>query len=73
MKCPYCGNVETRVIDKRESEGNNRRRRECTKCGKRFTTYERVEGLITKVKKRNGRIVDFDPEKITEAIWKAAQ
>ncbi len=74
MKCPFCESPETKVIDKRESEGDsNRRRRECEKCGRRFTTYEKVEGLITKVKKRDGRIADFDPKKIAEAIWKAAQ
>ncbi len=74
MKCPFCGNRETKVIDKRVSEEKtNRRRRECLKCGKRFTTYEKIENLITKVKKRNSRIVNFDQNKITEAIWKAAQ
>ncbi len=61
-------------MDKRVSDDKvNRRRRECTKCGKRFTTYERVTGLITKVKKRNGRVVDFNQDKITSAIWAAAQ
>jgi ribonucleoside-triphosphate reductase len=74
MKCPFCENEETKVVDKREGEGDsNRRRRECGKCGRRFTTYEKIEGLITKVKKRDGRIVDFEPQKIKEAIWKAAQ
>ncbi len=73
MKCPYC-NGDTKVIDKRGVEELNRRRRECLNCNKRFTTYERidVEG-ITKIKKRNGRIVPFDKEKITNAIWKAAK
>ncbi len=74
MRCPFCKHPETRVIDKRVSDDKaNRRRRECLKCRKRFTTYERITGLITKVRKRNGRFVDFDQEKITNVIWKAAQ
>ena len=78
MKCPFCFKDETRVIDKRESgeTSANRRRRECLVCKKRFTTYERIEGgvnKITHVKKRDGSIVEFDQNKITEAVWKAAQ
>ena len=74
MKCPFCQNAETKVVDKRVSDDKvNRRRRECLKCKKRFTTYEKIEGLITKVKKRDGRVVDFDQEKIINAIWAAAQ
>jgi ribonucleoside-triphosphate reductase len=74
MRCPFCLKGETKVLDKRESDRGNRRRRECLNCGKRFTTYERIEGsIITKVRKRDGRIVPFDQERITEAIWKAAQ
>jgi len=72
MICPYC-NSDTKVIDKRGDE-INRRRRECLNCGQRFTTYERIEAEgITKIKKRNGRIVPFEQEKITTAIWKAAK
>ena len=74
MNCPFCGNVETKVLDKRVSDPKaNRRRRECQKCHKRFTTYEKVDKLITKIRKRDGTEVDFDPDKITNAIWKAAQ
>ena len=78
MKCPFCSSEETRVIDKRESGETsvNRRRRECLTCKKRFTTYERIEGAISKIthiKKRDGTIVGFDQNKITEAIWKSAQ
>jgi len=77
MKCPFCNNTESRVIDKRinDEEKSNRRRRECLKCGRRFTTYERIESLpkIEFVEKRDGRIVPFDKEKVTEAIFKAAQ
>jgi len=74
MKCPFCSGEETKVLEKRVVEGSNRRRRECLKCGKRFTTYEKIGGLaISKVKKRDGKTAKFDQEKITEAIWKAAQ
>jgi len=75
MMCPFCSHSETKVIDKREAEDakSNRRRRECLKCGKRFTTYEKIGGLLTKVRKRNGQVVDFDQEKITKAIWRAAE
>lgn len=75
MKCPFCNSEETKVVDKREADNqkSNRRRRECLKCGKRFTTYEKISGLLTKIKKRDGKKVDFDQEKITKAIWKAAQ
>jgi len=76
MKCPFCGS-ETKVIDKRgkSDSGVNRRRRECSGCGKRFTTYERIEisDAVAKVKKRDSKIVDFDKEKITTVIFKAAQ
>lgn len=74
MRCPFCLSGETRVLDKRETAKGNRRRRECLKCGKKFTTLEKIEGsLITQVRKRDGRLVPFDQERITEAIWKAAQ
>ena len=52
MQCPYCTSSETKVTDKRDSGSESRRRRECLKCGKRFTTYERVEldlGIIKKM------------------------
>ncbi|CAG1020572.1 Transcriptional repressor NrdR [Patescibacteria group bacterium] len=72
MICPYCKSDCTRVIDKRES-GNNatRRRRECEKCKKRFTTYERVENVILNVLKRDGRVQEFDREKLKRGILKA--
>jgi ribonucleoside-triphosphate reductase len=78
MRCIYCNSEETKVIDKRSTEdlGVNRRRRECTKCGKRFTTYERIEGSDAgpiQIKKRDGSIVNFNPSKITTAIFKAAE
>ena len=74
MNCPFCEHTETKVIDKRTSEAKtNRRRRECLKCHKRFTTYEKVDNLLAKVRKRDGKEVDFDQIKIMNAIWKAAQ
>ncbi len=74
MRCPFCIKGETKVVDKRDAERGNRRRRECLACGKRFTTYEKLEGsVITHVRKRDGRLVPFDQDRITEAIWKAAQ
>ena len=68
MRCPYCHATDTRVIDSRDVSGGEtiRRRRECTTCGRRFTTYERVElgGLI--VVKKDGRREDFDPSKLRQ-------
>lgn len=58
MKCPYCGHPDTRVIDSRPAEDNNaiRRRRSCDECGKRFTTYEKVETIpLIVIKKDNNR------------------
>jgi len=55
MQCPYCTNSETKVTDKRDQESISRRRRECLKCGKRFTTYERVELDLSVIKKDGSR------------------
>ena len=62
MKCPFCGNTDTQVIDSRVSEpgGSIRRRRRCTACTKRFTTYETVELRLPQVVKTNGTRSDFD-------------
>lgn len=70
MKCPFCENLEDRVIDSRTSrEGNAiRRRRECLRCGKRFTSYERVEELAPMVVKRDGRREPFDIGKIKKGL-----
>ena len=77
MKCPFCGSENTKVVDKRISENNeNRRRRECSDCSKRFTTYEKIDEIkredIQHIKKRDGSVVLFNPKKIREAIFKAA-
>jgi transcriptional repressor NrdR len=72
MICPFCKSNCTRVIDKRESGTTaTRRRRECEQCKKRFTTYERVENVILNILKRDGRIQEFDREKLKRGIAKA--
>ncbi|MFH1310108.1 MAG: transcriptional regulator NrdR [Candidatus Omnitrophota bacterium] len=75
MRCPYCRNMEDKVIDSRMSgEGLNiRRRRECLKCGKRFTTYEYVENAPMMVVKRDGTRKKFDREKIKAGLIKACE
>lgn len=75
MKCPYCYHGETKVIDTREAEYSDvtRRRRECLKCRKRFTSYERVEMLDLRVIKKDGAIVAFDRNKILRGIVKACE
>jgi transcriptional repressor NrdR len=70
MLCPYCNNSETKVTDKRDSEGMTRRRRECLKCGERFTTYERVE-LELNILKKDGRREKFNHDKLKAGIQKA--
>ncbi|PIQ94040.1 MAG: transcriptional regulator NrdR, partial [Nitrospirae bacterium CG11_big_fil_rev_8_21_14_0_20_41_14] len=75
MKCPFCGNLEDKVIDSRTSrEGNAiRRRRECLKCAKRFTSYERVEDIVPMVVKKDGRREQFEREKILNGLKKACE
>ncbi|RLE13053.1 transcriptional regulator NrdR [Candidatus Aerophobetes bacterium] len=75
MKCPYCGYPDTKVLDKRETiEGDvTRRRRECLKCKKRFTTYERVETLSLTVVKKDGRREAFDRNKLIAGMLKACE
>ncbi len=75
MKCPYCKSNETKVVDKRDNEetGVTRRRRECIKCNKRFTTYEKVENIDLMVEKRSGRLEKFDRDKLKIGIKKAVK
>jgi transcriptional repressor NrdR len=75
MKCPFCGNLEDKVMDSRTSrEGNAiRRRRECLKCGKRFTSYERVEDIIPMVVKKDGRREPFERSKVLTGLKKACE
>jgi transcriptional repressor NrdR len=70
MRCPYCGHLETKVIDSRDAEDVEvtRRRRECEKCEKRFTTYERVEMVDLYVKKKDGKREPFSREKLLGGI-----
>jgi transcriptional repressor NrdR len=67
MLCPYCNNQETKVIDKRDNESITRRRRECLKCCKRFTTYEKIELGLWVIKKDNHK-EKFNREKIEKGI-----
>jgi len=69
MRCPYCSNEETKVTDKRDNEGISRRRRECLKCEKRFTTYERFE-LDLAVIKKDGSREKFNRDKLFSGIEK---
>ena len=71
MRCPFCNYEDTRVIDSRQSEGKKRRRRECPKCGKRFTTYEVVEKPQLMVYKRDGSFEPFDRQKLIKGIQNA--
>lgn len=75
MKCPYCNAEETKVIDKRETEDleATRRRRECLKCNKRFTTYERVEEAVIVVVKKEGKRERFERQKLINGILKACE
>ena len=73
MKCPYCGDQESKVVDSRHSEDglSIRRRRECMGCQRRFTTYEIVESLPIIVVKRNGSRQNFDRNKILNSMIRA--
>ena len=73
MKCPFCGDQESKVVDSRHSEDNQRirHRRECARCQRRFTTYEIVETLPIIVVKRNGSRQNFDRNKIINSMMRA--
>ena len=74
MECPYCHNSETKVTDSRATGALSiRRRRECLKCNKRFTTYEYIELTPIYVKKKDGRLEKFDRNKIKKGIMKALE
>ncbi len=75
MKCPYCNHEETQVIDSRDTENleATRRRRECSKCKKRFTTYERVEEADIIVVKKDGKRERFERQKVINGILKACE
>ncbi|MGI6257579.1 MAG: transcriptional regulator NrdR [Anaerovoracaceae bacterium] len=75
MRCPFCESEETKVIDSRHTEEGNaiRRRRECEQCGKRFTTYEKIEEITLIVIKKDGGREPFDRNKILNGIIKACE
>lgn len=71
MRCPFCGFEDTKVIDSRPADGKKRRRRECTSCQKRFTTYECVELPLLMVQKRDGSFEQFDSSKLIQGVYRA--
>jgi len=68
MKCPYCLHEELKVVDKRDSDTDIRRRRECLKCGKRFTTHERVESMEIIIVKKDGKRERYDRDKLRKSV-----
>ena len=75
MKCPYCYVPESKVIDSRASDNGAsiRRRRECVSCGRKFTTYERVENMVMMVVKKDGSRQSFDRDKVANGIRRACE
>ena len=75
MKCPFCGNSDSKVVDSRPDKGGSgiRRRRECEVCSKRFTTHERIEEMLPLALKKDGRRELFDRMKIISGIKKACE
>lgn len=75
MKCPFCGNLESKVVDSRPSDegASIRRRRECLECHKRFTTYETMESLPLVVIKKDGSRQTFDKDKLLSSMLKACE
>ncbi len=75
MKCPFCGHLDDKVIDSREARVGDsiRRRRECLKCARRFTTYERIDEIPYMVIKKDGRREKFERQKILQGLLKACE
>lgn len=75
MKCPFCSNIEDKVVDSRETRESEsiRRRRECLKCGRRFTTYERIDEIPYMVVKKDGRRERFDRQKVLAGLLRACE
>ena len=75
MKCPYCGFTQDRVVDSRESKEADsiRRRRECERCNKRFTTYERIDEIPYMVVKKDGRREKFERQKVLSGLLRACE
>jgi transcriptional repressor NrdR len=75
MRCPFCGCLEDKVVDSRESREGDviRRRRECLSCGKRFTSYERIDEIPYMVVKKDGRREKFDRNKVLNGLLRACE
>lgn len=75
MKCPFCGHLEDKVVDSRESREGDviRRRRECLKCERRFTSYERIDEVPYMVVKKDGRREPFDRQKVMAGLLRACE
>ncbi len=75
MICPECKNIEDKVVETRESKDGKyiRRRRECLNCGRRFTTYEKIEGIPLMVEKKDGRREEFDLDKVRKGLYRAVE
>jgi transcriptional repressor NrdR len=75
VKCPFCANIDDKVIDSREGRSGDtiRRRRECLKCARRFTTYERIDEIPYMVIKKDGRRERFERQKILQGLLKACE
>ena len=75
MKCPFCAHIDDKVIDSREGRGGDtiRRRRECLKCGRRFTTYERIDEIPYMVIKKDGTRERFERQKLIAGLLKACE
>ncbi len=75
MRCPFCGHIEDKVVDSREAKIGDtiRRRRECGKCNRRFTTYERIDEIPYMIVKKDGRREKFDRQKVLTGLLKACE
>jgi transcriptional repressor NrdR len=75
VKCPFCSHLDDKVVDSREARTGDliRRRRECLKCGRRFTTYERIDEIPYMVIKKDGRRERFDRQKILQGLLKSCE
>jgi transcriptional repressor NrdR len=75
VKCPFCGHTDDKVVDSREGHGGEliRRRRSCLQCGRRFTTYERIDEIPYMVIKKDGRREKFDRHKILQGLLRACE
>ena len=75
MRCPFCSQIEDKVVDTRPSDGDQvvRRRRECTSCNRRFTTYERIDEILPLVVKKDGRREEYSREKLLGGLLKACE